>query len=261
MFRVEAREACAGGVMRISRRPIATRLQRWSLARLGYGNGNPATNGEYRLLDELPESPVIFDVGAHRGDYALAALNRRESALIHCFEPAAETFRILATRIGGRARLHCLALSDCSGTRTLFGDRIDSPMASLFRRDLRAFGIENSIEETVKTETLDEVCAAEDIRHIDLLKIDAEGAEHLVLLGARRMLSEHRIARIMFEYGGTALDSHFFIRDFYRVLDSNGFALYRVLPRGLLPLGQYGEHLEITQYSNYCAILRRPGTR
>jgi len=244
--------------MLISRRPMAIRLQRWSLARLGYGNDNPVTNGEYRLLEELPESPTVFDVGAHRGDYALAVLDRRESAIVHCFEPAAETFRILENRIGSRARLHRLALSDSSGTSTLFSDRNNSPMASLFHRDLGWFGIENSLREIVQTETLDEVCAAEDIGHIDLLKIDAEGAEHLVLIGARRMLGERRIARIVFEYGGTALDSHFFIRDFYRLLDGCGFALYRVLPEGLLPLGRYGEHLEVAQYSNYCAILGTP---
>jgi FkbM family methyltransferase len=244
--------------MLTSRRPAAVRLLRWSLARLGYGNDNPATNGEYRLLDELPELPTVFDVGAHRGDYAFAVLDRRPNAIVHCFEPAAETFRLLATRVGGRARLHCVALSDSSGNRTLFGDRVGSAMASLFRRDLDWLGIENSVEETVKTETLDDVCAAENIDHIDLLKIDAEGSEHLVLLGARRMLDGHRIARIMFEYGGTALDSHFFMRDFYRLLD--GFTLYRVLPDGLLPLGRYGEHLEIAAYSNYCAIRVESGT-
>ena len=50
--------------MRISRRSIATRVHRWPLTRPGYGDGNPATNGEYRLLQELPETPVIFDVRA-----------------------------------------------------------------------------------------------------------------------------------------------------------------------------------------------------
>ncbi len=241
-----------GAVMRISRRPIATRLHRWSLARLGYGNGNPATNGEYRLLDELPEAPTVFDVGAHHGDYGLAVLNRRPNATVYCFEPAAETFQHLANQLDGRARLHRFALSDSAGSRTLYGDRVGSAMASLFRRDLRWLGLDSSVEETVKTQTLDDVCAAEGVDHIDLLKIDAEGADHLVLLGARRMLEEQRIVRIMFEYGGTALDSHFFMRDFYRLLD--GFTLYRVLPDGLLPLGEYGEHLEIAHYSNYCAI-------
>jgi FkbM family methyltransferase len=238
--------------MRISRRPIATRLNSWSLARLGYGNGNPATNGEYRLLDELPEAPTVFDVGAHHGDYAAAVLDRRPNATVYCFEPSAQTFQVLATRVGDRARLHAAALSDQTGTRILYGDRVGSPMASLFRRDLRWLGVESSVEQTVETETLDRVCFAEGIDHIDLLKIDAEGADHLVLLGARRMLEQRRIARIMFEYGGTALDSHFFMRDFYRLLD--GFTLYRVLPDGLLPLGPYREHLEIAHYSNYCAL-------
>lgn len=133
--------------MRISRRPIAIRAHRRSLARLGYGNDDPDTNGEYRLLDELPEVPTVFDVGAHHGDYALAVLSRRPRATVHCFEPAAETFSELARRLAGRARLHQVALSDSTGGRTLYGDRAGSAMASLFRRDLHWLGVDTSVEE------------------------------------------------------------------------------------------------------------------
>jgi len=242
--------------MKINRRPIATGLHRWSLKRLGYGNGDPATNGEFRLLNELPNTPVVFDVGAHHGDYAAAVLDRRPNATVHCFEPSEEPFEILEGRLGERARLHRIALSDRAGARTLYGDRVGSPMGSLFHRDLRWLDLETDIEEEVETQTLDDVCAAEGVDQIDLLKVDAEGAEYLVLLGSQQMLGEGRIGRVMFEYGGTALDSHFFLRDFYRILD--GFTLYRVLPDGVLPLGPYGVHLELAEYSNYLAVLHTP---
>lgn len=238
--------------VKIVTRRLATRAQRWSLGQLGYGNGDPATNGEFRLLDELPPEPVVFDVGAHHGDYAVAVLERRPTALIHCFEPAATTFEILMSRLHDRARLHNVALADRAGSRTLYGDAAGSQMASFFHRDLRWLGLATDCEEAVQTRTLDEVCTSESVEHIDLLKIDAEGAEYLVLLGAQRMLDEKRIDQVMFEFGGTALDSHFFMRDFYHLLD--GYTLYRVLPDGLLSLGRYGEHLEVPQYSNYVAV-------
>jgi len=203
-------------------------------------------------LDELPPAPVVFDVGAHHGDYAAAVLERRPNARVHCFEPSANTFDVLAARLDGRASLHRVALADRAGARTLYGDRVGSPMASLFHRDLAWLELATDLEEEVQTQTLDGVCAAEGVDEIDLLKIDAEGAEYLVLLGAQRMLGERRIGRVMFEYGGTALDSHFFLRDFYRLL--GGFTLFRVLPDGVLPLGPYGVHLELAEYANYVAV-------
>jgi FkbM family methyltransferase len=238
--------------VKLSRRPIATRAHAWALLRLGYGNGDPATNGEYRLLDELPAEPIVFDVGAHHGDYAAAVLDRRPNATVHCFEPAAETFEILSGRVGDRAHLHRVALADQAGARTLYGDRTGSPMASLFRRELGWLNLGTDALEEVETRTLDDVCISERVDRIDMLKIDAEGAEYLVLLGAQRMLGERRVGRIMFEYGGTALDSHFFMREFFQLLD--GYTLYRVLPDGLLPLGAYREQLEVAQYSNYVAM-------
>ena len=243
--------------MKLARRPIATRVHEWSLARLGFGNSDPATNGEYRLLDDLPESPVVFDVGAHHGDYAAAALERRPRAAVHCFEPATETFQVLATRMAQTARLYRVALADRHGTQTLYGDRVGSEMASLFQRDLGWLNLRNDPLEEIETRTLDDVCAAEHVEHIDLLKVDAEGAEYLVLLGARRMLAGRRIDRIVFEYGGTALDSHFFLREFFQLLA--GHALYRVLPDGLLPLGPYRVQLEVAQYANYVAVPIRTG--
>jgi FkbM family methyltransferase len=236
----------------VRRKPLATRLHRWSLHRLGYGNGDPGKNGEYRLLDDLPAEPIVFDVGAHHGDYAAAVLERRPSAHVHCFEPGEETFRILAQKMDGRACLHNVALADSVGQRVLHSDFPGSAGASLFVRDLSWLENPFDREETVDVETVDSVCEAENIERIDMLKIDAEGADHLVLRGAARMIGEGRVGMVMFEYGGTALNSHFFIRDYYQLLD--GFRLYRVLPDGLLPLGPYTELLEIAHYCNYCAI-------
>jgi FkbM family methyltransferase len=220
--------------------------------RLGFGNGDPAVNGECRLLEELAAAPVEFDVGAHHGDYAAAVFERRPNATVYGFGPSAGTFEILAARVGSSARLHRVAPADQSGARTLYADRMGSSMASLFRRELGWLNLATDVEEKVETRTLDDFCVSEGLDQIDLLKIDAEGAECLVLLGAQRMLAERRIARIMFECGGPALDSHFFMRAFFNLLD--GHAFYRVFPDGLLPLGSYREQLEVPQYANYVAI-------
>jgi FkbM family methyltransferase len=240
--------------VRQARRPVSLRLHQWSLGRLGYGNSDPATNGEFALLDDLSDAPVVFDVGARHGDYAAFVLDRRPNADVHCFEPSRESFAEVSRRLAGQACLHNVALSDNVGTDVLYSDQSGSAMSSLYRRELGWLNVDFSVTEDVAVSTLDAVCAEEEVERIDLLKLDAEGAEALVLSGAKRMLGEERIDRVVFEYGGTALDSHFFIRDFYRLLPN--FDLYRVLPDGLLPLGAYSEHLELAHYSNYCAVRR-----
>lgn len=52
----------------------------------------------------------------------------------------------------------------------------------------------------VKTITLDSYCQANKISEISLLKIDVEGFELDVLLGASKLINERRIKHIIFEF-------------------------------------------------------------
>ena len=247
--------------MPIVRRPVAARLFSWSSRRLGYGNSDPATNGELRLLDDLPLEPVVFDVGARHGDYAAAVLSRRSGATVFCFEPSQSSFAVLTSRLAGRATLRNCALAERAGTATLWSDTQGSEMSSLYRRDLTQLGIEfGGISERVAVSTVDIECRLAGIEHIDLLKIDAEGAEEAVIAGASAAIQKDGVDRIAFEYGGTALDSGSLVRDFYRRL-SERYDLYRVLSDGLLPMGQYREAYERAEYVNMVAIRRSDDRR
>ena len=232
------------------RRPIAQAVFAWSLRRLGFGNGDARRNGEHRLLDGLPARPVVFDVGAHHGDYAAAVLARRPGARVYCFEPSEHAFAELERRVGGRVELRPFALGDRQGAGTLHADRPGSEMTSLYQRDLGGAGPSFTAGERVEIRTLDAVRESEGIERIDLLKIDAEGAELLVLKGAPRSILEGAVDAIVFEYGGTALDSRAFLRDFFGILGEH-YDVFRVLPGGVLPLGPYRPQLELTEYANY----------
>jgi FkbM family methyltransferase len=242
--------------MRFVRRPFSRRVQARTLRRLGYGNSDPATNGELKIITDLPKAPVVFDVGAHHGDYASGVLQQRPASVLHCFEPSSRSFRTLTARLGERATLHNVALADHVGNAAVFADYEGSVGTSLYLRQLSLMGIEFAETETVAVTTLDEICNRLHIDCIDLLKLDAEGAEAAILCGAKRLISSRSIARIVFEYGGTALDSHSFVRDFYRLLGET-YDLFRVLPNGLLRLGEYQPAYEIADYSNICALLKQ----
>jgi FkbM family methyltransferase len=241
---------------KVVRRRLASRLFDWSSRRLGYGNDDPATNGEFRLLAELPERPTVFDVGANRGDYAQGVLERKPGAHVHCFEPSPTAFAALLANLGDRAILHNVALDSTPGQAVLYADERGSGLSSLYRRDLRALGMPFGQQtESVVVSTLDIEADQAGVDHVDLLKIDAEGAEARVIEGAARMIETGSIDMLVIEYGGTALDSHRFVRDYYALL-ADRYDLYRVLPDGLLPLGAYREAYERAEYMNFCALRR-----
>jgi FkbM family methyltransferase len=228
----------------------------WASRRLGYGNDDPKTNGEFRLLNDLPTAPTVFDVGANRGDYALAVLERRPRAHVHCFEPSQAAYEILARRLDNRATPHRSALADAPGETLLYSDESGSELSSLYNRDLRALSIPfGHHSELVPVSTVDAEASKAGVSHIDLLKIDAEGAEARVIEGAAGMIEAGAIDILVFEYGGTALDSHRFVRDFYLLL-ADRYDLYRVLPDGLLPMGRYREAYERAEYASICSVKR-----
>ncbi len=59
----------------------------------------------------------------------------------------------------------------------------------------------------------DEFLAREGIGRVDFLKLDVEGAEHLVLQGLNEYLQKGRIRLVQFEYGLVNILTHFLLRD------------------------------------------------
>jgi len=105
-------------------------------------------------------------------------------------------------------------------------------------------------------ETLDDIAAKEGVEYIDFLKIDTEGHELAVLSGASRLLREHRIGYIQFEFNALHVYSRAFFRDFRNILSD--YELYRLLPKGLLPLGTSVTSTEIFGFQNILAAPKSP---
>jgi hypothetical protein len=106
----------------------------------------------------------------------------------------------------------------------------------------------------IPVETLDDVAARENIAYIDFLKIDTEGHELAVLAGASRLLQESKIGYIQFEFNALNVFSRAFFRDFRAILGN--YDLFRLLPRGLLPLDDNVITTEIFAFQNILAVPR-----
>lgn len=204
---------------------------------------------------------IFFDVGANRGEYALAVADILEQKniinKIYCFEPSRKTFEMLKANTARVSSITCqnIALGEKQRQAPLFADVAGSGLASLYNRDLKNHGVIMKEQEQVQIETLENFCKRQNIQQIDFLKLDVEGNEYKVLLGAGEMLKGNKLKFIQFEFGGTDIDARVFFRDFFNLL-SPKYQLYRILKNGLQPIEKYNEADEIFTTTNYFAELK-----
>lgn len=231
-------------------------VAREALREMGIGTTEDfQANGEAAFIGRLPAGSCVVDVGAHTGDFARAVQKSVPRATVHCFEPAPGPYAELRLISGIVA--NNVALGDKSGMVEMYADRPGSKLSSFYKRRLDHFGIQFAHRQSVTVDTLDAYCARTGLDSIELLKLDAEGHELSVLRGARVVLSRGVIRKILFEFGGTDIDSRTFLQDFYYLLSEHGYTLHRLQKDGFLyPIPEYQELYEQFAYTNYVALYK-----
>ena len=241
-----------------------TSLFYMSLKGLGILNyQNEEVNGEKYLIEKLlprmitKEDPVFFDVGANVGDYTASLLKVFPKARIYAFEPHPRNFSALQGNVPlTQVKCYNLAVGETRGELELY-DRADydgSSHASLHKAVISDIHKQDIVTLPVSVETLDEFCVNNGINEIDFLKIDTEGNEFSVLLGAKDLLKNQKIKYISFEFNEMNVVSRVFLRDFKNLLLD--FDLYRLLPNNLLPLNDSPLLTELFAYQNLVAMLK-----
>lgn len=230
---------------------------------MGIGSGSGvSTSGEqviFSVLSKKCEPPYcIFDVGANKGQFLNLALEEISNSdfLIHCFEPATETFSYLSKRKKDkRVKLNKLGMGKEKGNMTLYYDTPGSGLASLTKRKLDHFGIEFNKSEIVQVETIDNYCKENSIERINLLKVDVEGHELDVFFGAKEMFANNLIDIVTFEFGGCNIDTRTFFRDFWCFIIDVNMKLFRITPSGYLSqIESYSEIHEQYRTTNFIAV-------
>ena len=222
---------------------------------IGYDGGvQSEVNRIFHLWNSAyNDPPLIYDVGGNIGEWSICAQSKFSNSDVVSFEPSKFAFAKLkqATESNKRISVHQIALSNFSGTSNLFTDNPGSALASLSKRDLGYLGLPFETSEEVSVMRLEDFCF-EFSQIPDILKIDVEGHELNVLLGATRVLP--KISIIQCEFGGTDIDSRTFFKDLWNLLNEYHFDVFRVTPSRLLRLEKYEESLEIFSYANYIAL-------
>ncbi len=234
-------------------------LYKMSLKGMNIGTGGDMEHdGELNVLKLLKSSgediSVLFDVGANIGKYTKLLLSVFPESQIHCFEPAKETFCTLSNNIiEQNVILNNVGISNEIAHKTLYYDKENSGLASLYNRQLDYLGFELNKKEQIKLITLDYYCQSHGIDRIDFLKMDIEGNEYKALLGASGLLKEKKIGAIQIEMGGANMDSRTYFRDYWNLLHKD-FDVFRILREGFKKIEKYEESLECFITTNWLFI-------
>ncbi len=177
------------------------------------------------MLAPVPAGGVCLDVGANVGFYTLHFARRvGPGGVVHAFEPDPHNAARLEANcrlndFGSVVRIHRQAVGGAAGRLTFHrSDRAHSGWGSLepFREAVEKIEVE--------CVTLDAFLAAEGIRHVDLMKVDVEGAECDLLDGARESLAAHVFRHLAIEFNGVRLAARgLTFADFRARLEAAGY--------------------------------------
>jgi FkbM family methyltransferase len=197
-----------------------------------FGNASykPAKNGERWLLESLRTEPIhtVLDVGANVGSWSLMAAELLTQATIYALEVVPNTAATLGARVGGHDRIKCFSLGLAAETGVLSMHYNEAGSTHATFTDYPHAWTGERIECPVMRG--DEFLAREGIGRVDFLKLDVEGAEHLVLQGLDQCLRERRVRFVQFEYGRVNILTHFLLRDFYQLFASHGYVVGKIYP-------------------------------
>ena len=188
---------------------------------------------DQRILLKNLESGIILDVGAHIGDTTELYRKYFSQSKIFCFEPFSESCDYLKKRFTNDSNINIVerALGSKDETKSLYVSNF-SNLNSLQRPNERAWGFTDKKSVDVETTTLDQFCHENDIKQIDILKLDVQGSELDVLMGSKTILEKGNISLIYVEWQVVPLyenhHKYYKIAEFLAGFEYELFNLYNI---------------------------------
>lgn len=259
------KKTALGGLRFILARRRLYRLNRLlfhlSLHGMGIANyENSRVSGESYLMARLGRNQrklIVLDIGANIGTFSVELRKTSPLATIYAFEPHKKTFQSLQTAAQeyGFEAINA-GCGKTMGTASLFdyaGKKDGSEHATIYRDVIEQIHSATATSHEIEITTIDFFMTERKLPQIDFLKIDTEGNELNVLLGAERAIADGRVKAIQFEFNAMNVHSRTFFRDFYVLLAE--YRLYRMLPDGFAPMGSYyPAAFEIFAFQNILAL-------
>jgi FkbM family methyltransferase len=213
--------------------------------------------GEKNLMQRLaPLSfQTIFDVGANTGEWAMLAQTYFPKAVFHTFEISENTFPILTKKLSGPCfRNNNFGLSSKIGQVSYKDYGPASGLNTLIQKTSVFDASTRPETRLAEVKTGDRYCEDCCIAFIDWLKVDVEGAEHLVFSGFENFFKKKAVRVVQFEYGFNNGDAGFLMRDFFDLFSDYGYLLAKVRRRRIEFTGFHHTMNNFESGPNYVAI-------
>ncbi len=223
------------------------------------------TGSEIAIIQKfISDSQIVFDVGANVGSWTEEVLNHQTNVQLHLFEPAPKTHTVLSQKItarkwADRVVANCIGIAEDNIVKSFYYYDRHSVLSTFKRRvsidKTGRFGCPTEFK--LLTTTIDNYCQQKAIRRINFLKVDTEGSELDVLLGAKQCLQRGKIDYIQFEYGGTYQDAQITLQQVFNYLQKYRYSIFKVLEERLEYKPEFVPTDENYQFSNYLAVNER----
>ncbi len=196
-----------------------------------------------KLIETKFTKPIIvFDIGAHYGETIKLFLKKLKIEKIYSFEASPKNFQVLKKSISknpiNKVEIYNFGLGD-KISETYINQAIESSSSTLnelnkdsnyLKKKLRILNIKNknnfSHKLPIKILTLDSFIEKNDIKNIDLLKIDTEGYEFNILKGLSKYINITRLIYFEHHYDDMIIKNYKF-GDIHKFLINNHFKMIK----------------------------------
>jgi FkbM family methyltransferase len=173
----------------------------------------------------INENDTVVDIGAHIGLFSVFAATQARTGMVYAFEPLPGNIALLKENLKLNAISNAIPIQMAVGSRSeqrTFYVSSSNTGASSF------IPYEDRIEEILaRTISLTDLVRLFDLRTIDFLKMDCEGAEYEILFNAPHDVTG-KIKRIAMEIHN--VDSERNVRTFKAFLEREGFIVTLKMP-------------------------------
>jgi FkbM family methyltransferase len=222
----------------VGREPYRLRLSGSFLAHLFKATTQQHHRDLYPLIARfVPAAGVVFDVGAHAGQYTKLFARAASAGRVYAFEPGSYARAILRTAVALRrldnVTVMPMALGATCGIETLSvpvkaGGSLGFGLSHLGRPQERWDLV---AQEPVAITTLDAVAAALRLDRLDFVKADIEGWEFALLRGGERTLRRFRpvlVLELLSQHLARAGDR---VEDAFGFLEGLGYTAFELTPK------------------------------
>lgn len=209
------------------------------------GGANTSDRAFLRKVKKiLPPKSIIFDVGAGIGNFIEFFDDKNYNFNLYAFEPTNnyEKIKNKKKKYKNFVKIFNIGLSDTIGKSKIFFSKTQGANAhsSLYKKVIDNLHNEEVDELDIEIVTLDSFVKKNYIERINYLKIDVEGNEFKILLGAKEFLENSKIDIIQLEFNKMNIFSKFLVSDLFIF---KNYLIFRMLHSGQLILIDEKDHI------------------